>query len=72
MTLIIWGPKKGIHYYKRKQNMGLIYLVCLMVFNATFNNISVIPWRSCSFIDGGNWSTRGKPLIYLLFHVHVF
>jgi hypothetical protein len=26
--------------------------VCLMVFNATFNNISVISWRSV-FIGGG-------------------
>jgi hypothetical protein len=24
----------------------IIWCVCLMVFNATFNNISVIPWRS--------------------------
>jgi len=29
-----------------------------MVFNATFNNISVISWR---FIGGGNQSTRRKP-----------
>jgi hypothetical protein len=26
-----------------------------MVFNATFNNISVIPWRSALFVEG----TRG-------------
>jgi hypothetical protein len=31
--------------------------VMVMVFNATFNNISVILW----FIGGGNWSTRRKP-----------
>ena len=30
-----------------------------MVFNATFNNISAISWRS--FIGGGNWSTQRKP-----------
>jgi hypothetical protein len=32
-----------------------------MVFNATFNNISVISWRSV-FISGGNRSTQWKPL----------
>ena len=25
--------------------------VCLMVFNATFNNISVISWRSVLFVE---------------------
>jgi len=29
-----------------------------MVFNATFNNISII--MAVSFIGGGNWSTRRK------------
>jgi len=32
-----------------------------MVFNATFNNISVISWRTVNFIYGGNLSTRRKP-----------
>jgi hypothetical protein len=31
-----------------------------MVFNATFNNISVISWLS--FMGGGNLSTRRKPV----------
>ena len=26
-------------------------IVCLMVFNATFNNISVISWRSILLVD---------------------
>jgi hypothetical protein len=30
-----------------------------MVFNTTFNNISVVSWQS-SFIGGGNRSTRRK------------
>jgi len=33
--------------------------VCFMMFDATFNNISVISW--VSFIDGGNRSTQRKP-----------
>jgi hypothetical protein len=32
----------------------------VMVFNATFNNISVISWWS-GFIGGGNRSTQRKP-----------
>ena len=31
-----------------------------MVLNASFNNISVIPWRA---VCGGNWNTRRKPPI---------
>jgi hypothetical protein len=38
--------------------------VCLMVFSATFNNISAISWRSV-FIGGGN-RTRRKPPTCLL------
>jgi hypothetical protein len=34
--------------------------VCLMVFNAIFNKISVISWRSV-FIDGGNRRNPRKP-----------
>jgi hypothetical protein len=34
-----------------------------MLFNATFNNISVISWQS-GFIGGGNQSTWGKPPIW--------
>jgi hypothetical protein len=42
------------------RSMFLRRFVCLMVFNATFNNNSVI---SCqvNFIFGGNRSTRRKP-----------
>jgi len=31
-----------------------------MVFNATFNNTSVISCQAVSFIGGGNWSTERK------------
>jgi hypothetical protein len=31
-----------------------------MVFNATFNNISVIPWVAVSFIGGGNPGNPGN------------
>ena len=69
-------------------NIFILYFLCkasllvggFMVFNATFNNISVISWHSVllveengvpgenimalSFIGGGNLSTRRKPPIY--------
>ena len=32
----------------------------VMVFNATFNNISVISWRSVLLVKEGNQSTRRK------------
>jgi len=35
-----------------------------MVFNATFNNISVIYIVAVSFISGGEWNTRRKPMTY--------
>jgi hypothetical protein len=35
----------------------------VMVFNATFNNIFAILWRS-SFFGGGKWSAWRKPLTY--------
>jgi hypothetical protein len=34
---------------------GKVVFVCLMVFNATFNNISVISWRSVLLVE----ETRG-------------
>ena len=33
-----------------------------MVYKATFNNISVISWRS-SFIGGGNWTPPTHPQV---------
>jgi hypothetical protein len=38
------------------------FFVCLVVFNATFNNISVTRYIvAVSFIGGGNWRIRRKP-----------
>ena len=54
-----------------------ILFVCLMVFNATFNDISVIPWRSVLLVGetGGpgenhrpvasHWQTLSHNVVYL-------
>ena len=39
-----------LHSWERP-NPFIILLVCLMVFNATFNNISVISWRSVLLVE---------------------
>jgi hypothetical protein len=38
-------------YVKEKFNFNICMFVCLMVLNATFNNISVIWWLSGLFVE---------------------
>ena len=45
-------------------NVHSVYKVGLFVLNVTFNNISVISWRSV-FIGGGNRSVRRKALTWI-------
>ena len=47
---------RQIPVYKEKFNFLHWMNVCLMVFNATFNNISVISWRSVLLLE----ETRGS------------
>ena len=44
------------------ENSNFIINTCywFMVFNTTFNNISVIMWQSV-LLGGGNWSAQRKP-----------
>jgi hypothetical protein len=35
--------------------------VCLMVFNATFKNISAISWRSVLLVEETGWSWKKTP-----------
>ena len=67
----MWGrPSVGFScFYKWpnfsclfNENSNLIINTCywFMVFNTTFNNISVIMWRSV-LLGGGNWSVQRKP-----------
>jgi hypothetical protein len=40
-----------INYANEISNMNAIDVVCLMVFNVTFNNISVISWWSVLLVE---------------------
>jgi hypothetical protein len=39
------------YYSDIHENLGSFVFLCLMVFNATFNNISVISWQSVLLMD---------------------
>jgi hypothetical protein len=54
-----WSPIK--YCLRKKNNVTPFFIgVMAMVFNTTFNNISVILWRSVFFV-AWNRSTRRKP-----------
>jgi hypothetical protein len=40
-----------VNVYQKYQNTGTGWLVGFMVFNATFNNISVISWPSVLLVE---------------------
>ena len=66
-----------INYANEISNMNAIDVVCLMVFNVTFNNISVISWRSVLLVKetGGpgenhrtvasHWETLSHNVVHL-------
>jgi hypothetical protein len=73
--LLIWG----VHIEKKTpiEISSFLMFVCLMVFNATFNNISVISWRSVLLVEetGGpgenhwavasHWQTLSNNVVHL-------
>jgi len=42
-------------------NQNAVKWVTVMVFNATFNNISAISWRSVLLVKENGYSARRKP-----------
>ena len=47
--------------------------VSAMVFNATFNNISIISRQSVLLVEGGNWSTQRKlQITEKLYHIMLY
>jgi hypothetical protein len=42
---------QGFDVAEGKQNEIIYMFVCLLVFNATFNNISVISWQSVLLVE---------------------
>jgi hypothetical protein len=40
-----------VNVYQKYQNTGTGWLVGFMVFNTTFNNISVISWQSVLLVE---------------------
>jgi hypothetical protein len=55
---------KGIGH--RILSFGIFVIVCLMVFNATFNNISVISWPSVLLVE-----EIDPPFLIICFHLPV-
>ena len=74
LNLIILG---GVSYNSERCTSAICLFVCLMVFNATFNNISVISWRSVLLMEetGGpgenhrpvasHWQTLSHNVVHL-------
>jgi hypothetical protein len=66
-----------IHFYPFNLCLHTILLcVCLMVFNATFNNISVISWRSVLLVEEtGGPRENHRPQVQVtnkLYHIMLY
>ena len=47
----VLGAATSTEFTKRNVNGKIMFVFCLMVFNATFNNISVKSWRSVVLVE---------------------
>ena len=57
---------------KHGMNNQLHALVCLMVFSATFNNISVILWQSVLLVEETGETTDLSQVTDKLYHIMVY
>ena len=56
----------------RQNELLLMYsYICLMVFSATFNNISVISWRSVLLVEKTGAPVTDKLFPITLYRVHL-
>ena len=59
-------------YYEKKVLTVMVCLfVCVMVFNTTFNNISVIPWRSVLLVEGPGENQLSQ-VFEILYHIMLY
>ena len=59
--------------YKYFKIISHYSLVCLMVFNATFNNISVISWRSVLLVEETREPVENHcPVTDKLYHIMLY
>ena len=73
-TVHVHVPCIFIKYNHTDNTKWLVCLfVCLMVFNATFNNISVISWRSVFLVGKPEYpeKTTGELYHIMLYRVHL-
>ena len=70
MYMIVYSFCKNyynVQMYKYMSVLIGVLFVCLMVFNTTFNNISVISWRSVLLVD--ETGRPGETLSYNVVHL---
>ena len=61
--LVSWPNKKWSPFWRHPIIVGFVIWVRIMVFNGTFNSISIISWRSVLLMEETNRSTLMKTTV---------
>ena len=64
--------ERYVHKTNDKSNEKICLFVCLMVLNATFNNISVISWRSVLLVEETGVSGENHQVTTKLYHIMLY